>query len=187
MASLAVERMTARLGVESASNLIWLDLDCCISQSMKDNFARGVYPSLQEREEFARTACAHINEQCMFRRATYALVSFSFVNVDLRETFRESFPNSTWIFLDTSENTAEERMKQRKNHFYKGNGQATENGRDVARSEWSRADNSDWTFAPVTFPHSVLNGEDLPEVNADLIVTIVEQAQAVDQSEERAP
>jgi gluconate kinase len=186
VARLAIERLTSRSGFHESS-LIWLDLDCCVSQSLKDNFARGVYPTLQEREEFARTVCVHINEQCMLRCAKCALVSFSFVNVDLRDKFREGFPDSTWILLNTSESIAEERMKQRKDHFYKGKGHATENGRkslvsslDISRNDKSRADNSDWTFAPVTFSHSVLNGEDLPDANADRIVEIVERARAVD-------
>lgn len=188
MASLAIEKLksgrhsvTAMSGIlESPSKMIWVDLDCCISQSMKDNFARGVYPTLQEREEFARTACAHVKGQCERMCTAFALVSFSFVNADLREAFRESFPNSTWILLSTSEGTAEERMKQRKDHFYKGKGHIAEKALKTsvathgeARAEKSKSDNSDWAFAPVTFPHTVLNGEDPAEANADRVVQIV--------------
>jgi gluconate kinase len=183
VASLAFEKLRSRQYTTTTtrySNLIWLDLDNCVSQEMKDNFARGIYPTLREREEFARTACAHVNERCELLRARCAIVSFSFVNADLRETFRESFPNSTWILLNTAQDIAQERIKQRKDHFYRVKGHATEKPGSTLNAEGtakSKVDNSVWTFAPISFPHSVLNGEDSPEANADQIIQIVERTQ----------
>jgi gluconate kinase len=188
VASLAFEKLRSRQHTTTTarySNLIWLDLDDCVSQEMKDNFARGIYPTLREREEFARTACAHVNEQCELLRARCAIVSFSFVNADLREKFRESFPNSTWILLNTAEDIAEERIKQRKDHFYRGKGHATEkpdSTKNVDITAKSNVDNSVWTFAPIPFAHTVLNGEDPPEANAAQIVQIVERTEKQDEA-----
>jgi thymidylate kinase len=158
--------------------LISLDLDCCIPQWMKDNFSRGIYPTMQERREFAQSACDHVREQCANEGASSALVSFSFVNADIREFFRQSFPSSTWILMDTDEETAQQRIQQRKNHFFRRKLDAcvaAYAGIESSVSSPSLADNADWQFAPVTFDHIVLNGKEDAETNASKIVHLVER------------
>lgn len=43
---------------------IGLDLDVCIPQWMKDNFSKGIYPTLKERQEFAKDCCDYVTNQC---------------------------------------------------------------------------------------------------------------------------
>ncbi len=38
-----------------------LDLDDCVPQWMRDNFGKGIYPTLKERQDFATSACDHVH------------------------------------------------------------------------------------------------------------------------------
>jgi len=40
-----------------------LDLDVCVPQWMKDNFARGMYPTLEQRNKFAIGCCKYVREK----------------------------------------------------------------------------------------------------------------------------
>mmetsp|Transcript_22407 Transcript_22407/g.67257 ORF Transcript_22407/g.67257 Transcript_22407/m.67257 type:complete len:186 (+) Transcript_22407:802-1359(+) len=123
-----------------------LDLDVCVPQWMRDNFARGIYPTLDERRDFAKDAAARVRDRTADGPPSRCVVSFSFVNEDLRDHFREAFPDATWALVDTSEADAAERIAAREGHFYTGTDEDA-----VARGD-------EWTFAPVTFPHTVLDG-----------------------------
>lgn len=99
----------------------------------KENFAKGMYPTLQQRQEFVSDACNYVKDEINNFAIRYrstngpvqheqfiVIISFSFVNSDLRESFRERFPNAQWILVDTKEDVAQERIQARKDHFYKG-------------------------------------------------------------------
>jgi hypothetical protein len=104
-----------------------------------------------------------------------AIISFSFVNTDLRDTFRLRFPNAIWALVDTKESEAEERIRTREGHFYKGAPPSAKSGNeeyDVTNEEPDR-DNSEWDFEPVTFSHSKLPGNEPIEENARTIVNII--------------
>jgi gluconate kinase len=144
--------------------VLGLDLDVCVSPQMRDNFRKGVYPTLAERRQFAQEACDYVeNEMRRSSSAHVAIVSFSFVNTDLREIYRERFPHADWILVDTSEQEANQRIAKRLGHFYKGG--LMESGDGLA----SR-------FAPVTFPHAVLSGTDSMERNADKVLRRIVEA-----------
>jgi gluconate kinase len=154
------------------------DLDVCISQEMKDNFGKGIYPSLQERNEFASGACDYVEKQldekllkCQLSKQQKkfnlsAIVSFSFVNTDLRDIFRERFPKAEWILIDTTEEECTKRINEREGHFYKGDKPVKEEV-DTTNEE---KDTSEWEFNPVTFPHIILDGNDTIEDNANNVV-----------------
>ena len=134
-----------------------LDLDVCVPQWMRDNFSKGIYPTLKQRQAFATSACDYIDDELRKLSAPGAgatdpvgavgavneddngtmgeekvqvhkivpkkipvLISFSFVNTDLRDVFRSRFPDATWILMDTSDSEAQDRIHQREGHFYKG-------------------------------------------------------------------
>jgi len=98
-----------------------LDLDVCVTQLMRDNFGKGIYPTLEERKVFAQDACKYVDEQVMdvCSREQGApdllciLVSFSFVNTDLRDIFRAHFPEAEWILIDTPEEECTKRINER--------------------------------------------------------------------------
>ena len=177
--------------------LLLLDLDVCIPTWMKDNFVAGIYPTLEQRQQFAVAACDHV-EQGMAEaqkergdaELLSALVSFSFVNTDLRDTFRLRFPQAKWILVDTSEEEAQRRLDMREGHFYKGKVDPDNN--DSPRAMEGRvdnadaADNSEWDFAPVTFPHVILDGNAPVQKNADEVLALLKQTvrQARDMSGE---
>ena len=212
---------------------------------MRENFSRGVYPTLRERQQFAAICCDYVQEQQQQQQSRnmmeetkkkttdhqtdsprrpldtdddaahdhVLLVSFSFVNTDLRDAFRQRFPAAHWILLDTPEPEAQRRMDVREGHFYKGNsnktkqqqtkqhtnnsanvpeaGEEEEENDDDAPSLLSpnkknkpsiaishdddNADNSDWEFAPVDFPHLALNGNRPVDENAAAIVKHVQE------------
>ena len=121
-----------------------VDLDVCVPQWMRDNFARGIYPSLDERRTFAAAAADHLDAEAT--STGRCVVSFSFVNDDLRDYFRHRFPEADWVLVDTSENDAAERIARREGHFYKG----------PTAAEPDRG--SEWAFAPVAFDHVRLDG-----------------------------
>ena len=153
-----------------------LDLDVCVTQLMRDNFSKGMYPSLKEREVFAVDACDYVEEQlaeiCQKENkidSITAIISFSFVNTDLRDIFRSRFPRADWILIDTSEEECTKRIQEREGHFYKGETPAKNAKTDTIDESVAKDDkqeNDDWKFAPVTFPHIVLDGCDSIEDNA---------------------
>jgi len=184
--------------LDAPLNLLGLDLDVCVPQWMRDNFAAGIYPTLGEREAFADSACDYVEEQIAAKLQDApgcpssqpgespasveepvvcqpeesepggppfaVLVTFSFVNDDLRESFRRRFPQSVWCLMDTTSEEASERIAKREGHFYKGNTQASPASSQSGQA--SKSENSDWSFAPVNFPHIVLDGRDTIENNA---------------------
>jgi hypothetical protein len=231
-----------------------LDLDVCVPQWMRDNFAQGIYPTLAQRQDFALSCCDYVEHQvrdCNSRQqqplllgmtssssisssisiqekgdtatgvpssliqpqevvtTTTTLVAFSFVNTDLRDTFRSRFPNATWVLIDTNDKEAMHRINQREGHFYKGQQKSNESDQppnetlfppdkppnetllppktsdtntttkpqqqdENSNSNTTLLDNtSDWTFAPVTFPHVVLDGKNSIESNAVKVLEIL--------------
>jgi len=173
---------------DDAVAVLALDLDVCVPQWMRDNFAQGLYPTLAQRIEFANEACQHVmqqerqlqqqqqqKEQTTTTSLTTTIVSFSFVNTDLRDVFREAFPHAQWILIDTTEDEAQRRMEQRDDHFYKGDGgDASDNDvEEEAPAKKDDSNNSDWDFAPVTFDHVKLPGSNSIDVNAQQVADIV--------------
>ena len=179
-----------------------LDLDVCVPQWMRDNFARGIYPSLQQRKEFALSACDYVDSKLNAdsfptddakRRdnksssgVSAAIISFSFVNTDLRDVFRERFPPACWALMDVTDEVAKERIDAREGHFYKGSPPAGKNGDIEEKTDEvsgacvtdnsgndTQGDNSEWNFAPVTFSHTRLDGNDDVEVNAKKVVGLL--------------
>jgi len=217
------------------SRILALDLDVCVPEWMKDNFAMGIYPNLEQRREFAHSACDYIDNQLLTathqnderydkqlkfpervqdkeqqqqqqqqqqpREKTnndrsnitsssrYCIVSFSFVNDDLREIYRSRFPSAKWVLVDTNEEEAQRRVDAREGHFYKGKKKTKEEHNSTPRDDGggggggddiiTRAadvddvNNSEWNFQPVTFRHIVLDGNSPAEVNADKVVQII--------------
>jgi gluconate kinase len=160
-----------------------LDLDVCVTQVMRDNFGKGMYPTLEERKVFAIDACDYVEEQltkiCQRKDETpdsiCAIISFSFVNTDLREIFRERFPHAEWILIDTNEEECTKRINEREGHFYKGEIVSDDKTSDTSDDASSTKDddetnNSDWKFAPVAFPHVVLDGFNAVEDSAKMVV-----------------
>jgi hypothetical protein len=166
-------------GSESCIRCLGLDLDVRIPQWMKDNFAKGIYPTLQQRIDIAKVFCDYVEEKCQEEkeRTDSTLVSFSFVNTDLRDVFRERFPHAEWVLVDTSEEEANYRISQREGHFYVGK---TSGEKDTEQEESKEDDqeNSEWDFAPVEYPHDILNGDDPVETNAKLVSDIVKRSVA---------
>jgi gluconate kinase len=162
--------------------LVPVDLDVCIPQWMRDDFANGIYPTWKQRQEFAQDCCNHVQHVvCLLQETTEQLpqektiivmmVSFSFVNTDLRERFRECFPHAHWILLDTPPHEAQQRIEERRGHFYKGSPLLTSNiNNPIPQQERMSLDNSEWNFAPVTFPHTILDGNNPIQVNATIIM-----------------
>ena len=64
-----------------------VDLDVCVPQWMRDNFAKGIYPTLDERRACAATAAEHVLAETA-DGPSRCVVSFSFVNQDLRDYFQ---------------------------------------------------------------------------------------------------
>lgn len=150
---------------------IGLDLDVCVPQWMRDNFAKGLYPTLEERIEFVQSACGYVEEILQKESSSStqqvgAVVSFSFVNTDLRDIFRERFPKAGWFLVDTSEEEAAERILKRQGHFYKGK---VETPTEKEKQTRPKGDNSEWDFAPVKFPHTSLDGMATIKQNAEIV------------------
>ena len=156
---------------------------------LQDNFAKGVYPTLAERTEFMQGASDYVtdkinsaqNENQTDNKTLVPIISFSFVNTDLRFEFRKRFPRSEWILINTSEELAEERILTREDHFYKGSGGSTqhEEGDTTTKTVESSdthddKDNSEWEFKPVDFPHVILDGNDEVSANAKKIVDVIQ-------------
>jgi len=155
-----------------------LDLDVCVTELMRYNFGKGIYPTLEERKVFALDACDYVDNEvaklCENEdepKSITTIISFSFVNTDLRDIFRERFPEAQWILIDTSEQECTKRINEREGHFYKGEVAAEEpETKGDSSSTDDEKDNSDWKFAPVEFDHVVLDGLDAIEDNAQKIV-----------------
>ena len=135
--STIAERLVAHPDADGAYNV---DLDVCVPQRMRDNFAKGIYPTLAERQAFASDAAEYVTTESAGKDAC-CVVSFSFVNDDLRDSFRERFPDATWALVDASDALAGERISQRDGHFY----------------DPPPAKGDEWLFAPVVFEHLVLD------------------------------
>ena len=145
-----------RLVAHPAADAYNVDLDACVPQWMRDNFAKGVYPTLAERQAFAADAADHVLTASDGKGAC-CVVSFSFVNDDLRDSFRERFPEATWALVDDSDALAGKRIAQRDGHFY--NPPST-NG-------------DEWRFAPVAFEHPVLDATRPVEENVERLLPLV--------------
>jgi gluconate kinase len=159
---------------------IALDLDSCVPEWMRENFARGIYPTLKQRGEFVASCCDYVVKSLSDTAKqhpdthTVAIVSFSFVNRDLRDGFRNRFPNSQWILMQTSEEEAQRRIESRAGHFYKGK----TSSRHQTPTDTSTNDNTDWDFAPVTFPHAILDGMKPVDENAAQVVQMIRKGSA---------
>lgn len=175
VASVVVELLSAK---DDSIHCVGLDLDVCVPTWMRENFGKGIYPTLKERTAFALDSCDYIDtklrEQAALSndRTLVAVVSFSFVNTDLRDVFRSRFPNAMWALVDTTQSGADERICKREGHFYKGVSPSQTS--DDNRQTKSR-DNTEWEFAPVTFPHIVLPGSEPIEVNAQTLFETISQ------------
>lgn len=163
---------------------------------MQDNFSKGLYPTLAERAEFMKEGSTYVNnkiktaqQQKISTKELIVIISFSFVNTDLRVAFRDKFPTAQWILVDTNKQLAEERILTRKGHFYKSVETSTKEEKDTISSNEKEDDtkgndinddddddktNSEWEFQPVDFPHVILDGGDAVEENAKLIVKCIE-------------
>ena len=138
------------------ANAYNVDLDVCVPQRMRDNFAKGIYPTLAERQAFASDAADHVVTASAGKGAC-CVVSFSFVNVDLRDSFRARFPEATWALVDASDALAGERISQRDGHFY----------------DPPPARGDEWLFAPVEFEHLVLDATRPVDENVAKLLPLV--------------
>lgn len=182
---------TATTSQRHEQSVLDLDLDDCVPEWMRLNFDKGIYPTLQQRNQFAISCCDYVNESiqkfiqsktCTFNitppsvgQQILVIVSFSFVNDDLRINFRQQFPNSYWILIHTSEVEAQRRIQQRSNHFYKGKPLHTESESSIGSPHHHQIsnDNNEWNFAPVTFPHTIVNGHNPIEQTSSEIVALI--------------
>lgn len=162
---------------------IGLDLDVCVPQWMKDNFAKGIYPNLKQREAFALECCYYVEKQLGDNQGKHmgklaSVISFSFVNTDLRDVFRSRFPHAQWLLIDTNETEAIRRINTREDHFYKG--EKDNNGKkeeiDAQPDGPEDVDNSEWNFAPVAFDHVLLDGSQTVETNANRVVELLRES-----------
>ena len=151
--STIAERLIAHPDADGAYNV---DLDVCVPQRMRDNFAKGIYPTLAERQAFASDAAEYVTTESAGKDAC-CVVSFSFVNDDLRDSFRERFPDATWALVDASDALAGERIASRDGHFYNP---------PPARGD-------EWRFAPVEFEHLVLDAMKPVEENVARLLSLV--------------
>ena len=145
-----------RLVAHPDANAYNVDLDVCVPQRMRDNFAKGVYPTLAERQAFASDAADYVRTESAGKDAC-CVVSFSFVNVDLRDSFRGRFPDATWALVDASDALAGERIASRDGHFYNP----------------PPAKGDEWLFAPVAFDHLVLDATSPVEENVAKLLPLV--------------
>uniref|UniRef100_A0A7S2K7C5 Uncharacterized protein n=1 Tax=Leptocylindrus danicus TaxID=163516 RepID=A0A7S2K7C5_9STRA len=160
----------------NVEEIITLDLDVCIPQWMKDNFTNGIYPTLAQRDQFAGEACDYVHDQIKTRTPKGAIISFSFVNNDLRNVFRSRFTGAHWMLVDTSAKEAEERIKRRNpEHFYKGAAASIDEPKSANDGTPSvkDQDNCEWKFDDVDFKHTILNGLSSIESNAALVTDAI--------------
>lgn len=180
VADAAIDKLKEKKDV--SLECLGLDLDVCVPQWMKDNFAKGQYPTLEERNMFALEACDYVEKQLEEKLDKVesdlgAVVSFSFVNTDLRDNFRTRFPHATWVLIDTDDDEATKRINERQDHFYTGNANTKDGDESLVKEEKKEPnrDNSDWDFAPVTFPHVILEGKNSIDINAEKVLDILMQ------------
>ena len=64
-----------RLVAPPDANAYNVDLDVCVPQRMRDNFAKGVYPTLAERQAFASDAADYVRTESAGKDAC-CVVSF---------------------------------------------------------------------------------------------------------------
>lgn len=155
-----------------------IDLDVCVPNYMKDNFAKGIYPTLEQRSEFALGACDYLDERLEENVDTEVplIVSFSFVNTDLRTTFQSRYPDAPWVLIDVTPDIAQSRINNREGHFYKGKIQGIYVDNDISLNhltDGNQVENSEWDFAPVDFDHVCLNGLNSVDMNAQIIVDVL--------------
>jgi hypothetical protein len=98
------------------------------------------------------------------------IVSFSFVNNDMRCIFREKFPSSKWILLDTSDEIVSLRISQRKGHFY--DGEVVDKMKNIHMYNTYKVDNLESNFEAIDYDHFIINGEDPIEFNVNKILKI---------------
>ena len=151
-----------------------LDLDICVPQWMRDNFAKGIYPTLEERRVFAYNACDYLDKEIselsfVAENKVAVIVSFSFVNKDLRDIFRDRFAEARWVLIDTNDKVARDRIDQREGHFFKNKSIS----RSAHHDEGKGYDDSEWKFSPVDFDHTCLNGLNPIEENANNLLRIL--------------
>ena len=151
--STIAERLIAHPDADGAYNL---DLDVCVPAWMRDNFSKGIYPTLAERQTFASDAAEYVRTESD-GKDTVCVVSFSFVNDDLRDSFRTRFPGATWALVDASDALAGERISQRDGHFY----------------DPPPARGDEWLFAPVEFEHLVLDATRPVDENVAKLLPLV--------------
>ena len=151
--STIAERLIAHPDADGAYNL---DLDVCVPAWMRDNFSKGIYPTLAERQTFASDAAEYVRTESD-GKDTVCVVSFSFVNDDLRDSFRTRFPGATWALVDASDALAGERIASRDGHFY----------------DPPPAKGDEWLFAPVGFDHLVLDATSPVEENVERLLPLV--------------
>ena len=150
-------------------------------------FIKGIYPTSDERTAFAISACDYVDKEIDIAKTNSKesdtvlsiIISFSFVNTDLRDHFRSRFPEAKWALVDVSNGIAQERIDKREGHFYKGapkeegsksDEESLEEDQDAAKD-----DNNEWEFAPVDFDHIVLDGLLSIEENVDHIIEALAQ------------
>lgn len=167
---------------ELKNECLVLDLDACIPNWMRENFAKGIYPTLDQRNKFAVSACDYVDKEINNLGGKYIkddnekqpliIISFSFVNTDLRDVFRSRFPNAKWALVDIDDVTAQDRIEKREGHFYKG--APTSKEADSKKSDASEEiDNSEWKFAPVDFEHVILNGLVSVAENVNIVIALL--------------
>lgn len=157
----------------------------------QDNFAKGIYPSLKQRFDFVSDACVYVDNQIQSaftipNSQVVVIISFSFVNTDMRVAFREKYPCCHWILVDTKQHVADERITTREGHFYKGaqntmnarlnqhtNPQNNTTSQSEDKADIDSGENSEWEFQPVAFDHTVLDGCDTINYNAIRIVELI--------------
>jgi len=151
-----------------------------------------MYPTFAERQQFASAACDYVDDAIALEKTQIsqeeesggtldsnlaAVVSFSFVNQDLRDYFRQRFPQTKWVLINTTEMEADLRIQQRENHFYKGkDGAEGKIERELPTKdieENTKEDNPDWEFDPVDFEHISLDGKCSIDQNAKQVLDII--------------
>ena len=147
-----------------------------------------MYPTLQQRAAFISNACDYVKGQIKSSTRNkdernvrlITIVSFSFVNIDLRDAFRDEFPRARWILVDTDARTSEGRISAREGHFYDDapSDEGDDGGGGGARggdANGGSDDGSEWEFRPVDFPHVILDGREPVEFNANRIERCIER------------
>ena len=159
----------ASMKLEFSKTWKYIDLDNCITDLMKENFSKGIYPTVKEREAFINSCCKYTRTEydkfANHENFNVLLVTFSFVNIDMRIIYRNFFPNSKWVLVDTDESEASQRIKLRKDHFY-------DNTVDKKKIEGEDCTN-DWNFDPVDFEHKHLDGRSSVDSNAQEIANFI--------------